>query len=132
MKKVLKAGLLLVIVLALVTVLTGCGDNVLTATKTTEESGMKMEEKMEITFDSNDKVEKVVETMTFDDEATAQLMASLFSLSDEEGIEVKQDGKSLVMTLDAKAFAEQDGMEEEDMSKEAIKKSLEDAGYTVK
>lgn len=132
MKKVLKNGLLVVIMLALIVLLTGCGKNVLTATKTTDEEGMKMEEKMEITFDKNDKVEKVVETMTFDDEDTAKLMASLLSIGDTEGIEVEQKGKSIVMTLDAKTFAEQDDISDEEMSKDAIRKSLEEQGYTVK
>ena len=132
MKKSIKIATLLVILALALVLLAGCGKNKLVATKTTEEGGIKLEEKMEITFGKDDKIETVVETMTFEDEETAKSMADIFGGSDEvEGFEVKQDGKSMIMTMDAKTFTELEG-EEDNMSKEDIKKELEEEGYTVK
>lgn len=132
MKKSIKVALVLAVLALALVLLAGCGSKKLVATKTTEESGMKIEEKMEITFNKDDKVEKVVETMTFEDEDTAKMMVEMFAGSEEmEGFEVKQDGKSMIMTMDAKTFAEMEG-EEDSMTREQIKKELEEDGYTVK
>lgn len=139
MKKTLKS-LALMLALGLILVsLAGCGSDKLVATKTTEDEMMgNYKEEVTITF-KNDKVETVEMSMEFDDEETAEGMYSLFnmgmSISEEEtpeGIDVKQDGKKLVITMDAKSFAESEGASDEEMTKEALKASLEEDGYTVK
>ena len=58
--------------------------------------------------------------------------ASVSELSIPDGIEIKQDGKKVIMTMDAKTYAEQQGASDEEMTKEALRKVLEEEGYTVK
>ena len=139
MKKTLKGlGILLIMGMMLV-LLTGCGSDKLVATKTTEDDMMgKYKEEIVMTF-KDDKVESIEMNMEFDDEETAQGMYGLYNMglsmseeSDTEGMEVKQDGKKLVITMDAKAYAESEGASDEEMTKEALKKALEEDGYTVK
>lgn len=139
MKKTLKSlGILLILGMMLV-LLTGCGSNKLVATKTTEDDMMgNYKEEIVMTF-KNDKVETIEMSMEFDDEETAQGMYALYnmglSMSEDEstqGMEVKQDGKKLVITMDAKAYAESEGASDEEMTKDAMKKALEEDGYTVK
>lgn len=139
MKKTLKALALALVMGILVISLTGCGSNKLVATKTTEDEMMgNYKEQITMTF-KNDKVETIEMSMEFDNEETAQGMYGIFSLGmsmDEEGqldgMDVKQDGKKLVITMDAKAYAESEGVKDEEMTKEALKKALEEDGYTVK
>lgn len=141
MKKTLKGLVLAMIIGFAVISLTGCGENKLVATKTTEDEMMgNYKEEVTVTF-KDDKVETVEMAMEFDKEETAQGMYGLFnmgmSMSEEgedsfEGMEVKQEGKKLIIKMDAKAFAESEGVSDEDMTKEAIRKSLEEDGYTVK
>lgn len=139
MKKTLKSlGILLIMGMMLV-LLTGCGSDKLVATKTTEDDMMgNYKEEVVMTF-KNDKVETIEMSMEFDDEETAQGMYALYnmglSMSEDEstqGMEVKQDGKKLVITMDAKAYAESEGASDEDMTKDALKAALEEDGYTVK
>ena len=133
MKKVLKSSLLLAVLAMLLLALTGCGGNKIVATKS-EENEMfgKYEEKIEITF-KKDKIDKVVMTMEFENEDKAKALASLYNMSKEsnDDLKVEQKGKKLIMTMNAKAFADQEGVNE-DVSKDSIKKSLEEAGYKVK
>lgn len=139
MKKTLKATVLALIMSLVVISLTGCGSNKLVATKTTEDETMgNYKEEITITF-KDDKVKTVEMCMEFEDEEIAKGMYGIFSLGmsmDEdgelEGMDVKQDGKKLTITMDAKAFAESEEVSEEEMTKEALKKSLEEDGYTVK
>ena len=49
-----------------------------------------------------------------------------------EGMEVEQDGKKIIMTMDAQAYASSEGVSDEEMTKEALKEALEEDGYTVK
>lgn len=139
MKKTLKA-LLLVLAMGLIVIsLTGCGSDKLVATKTTEDETMgNYKEEITITF-KDDKVETVEMKMEFDDEETAQSMHGLLSLAMSmsedgqlEGMEIKQDGKSIVITMDAEAYASSEGASDEAMTKEALKEALEEDGYTVK
>ena len=135
MSKTLKILAVVAFLLVALFVLTGCGDK-LVATKVTEESGMKVQEKIEVSF-KNDKVDKVKMTMTFDNKETAEAMKSLFTLGlsmSEEDIkmDVKQSGKSLIVTFDAKAYAEYAGESDVNMTKAEMKKALEEEGYKVK
>lgn len=139
MKKTLKALVLALVMGILVISLTGCGSNKLVATKSTEDEMMgNYTEEITVTF-KDDKVETVEMSMGFDDEETAQGMYGLLSLGmsmDEEGqldgMEIKQDSKKIIMTMDAETFAAFEEMSDEEMTKEAIKASLEEEGYIVK
>ena len=139
MKKTLKAIILALVIGILVISLTGCGSDKIVATKTTEDEMMgSCKEEITITF-KNDKVETIKKSMEFDNEETAQGMYGILSLGmsmDEsgelEGLEIEQKGKKLIMKMDATTYAETEGVSDEDMSKEALKKSLEEDGYTVK
>ena len=119
--------------------LAGCGGDKLVATKETEDDIMgKYKEEVIITF-KNDKVDTVEMSMEFDKEETAQGMYALYnlgmSMSEEsapEGMSVKQEGKKLVITMDAETYASQEGETDEEMTKDAIKAALEEEGYTVK
>lgn len=131
MKKTAKSLLLVTIVVALLLALTGCSSNKLVATKSSDEG----EEKIEITF-KDDKVNEVVMTMEFKEESEAESIKELYDqLAEEaEGMKIEQKGKKIILTVDAKTFAEMEGADPDDesLSKEEIKKSLEDDGYTVK
>lgn len=140
MKKVLKSVVLLLIIGMVLVLLTGCGGNKLVATKTTEDDFMglgKYEEKVELKF-KNDKVSEVKMTYEFEKEEAAESMAAIFNLGasmaeeELEGLEVEQKGKKVIMTMDAAMFAEQEGVSDEEMTKEAMKAALEEEGYTVK
>lgn len=140
MKKALKSVALLLIIGMVLVLLTGCGGDKLIATKTTEDDSMglgKYEEKIEVKF-KDDKVSEVTMTAEFEKEEAAKSMAALFNLGSSmaeeemEGFKVEQKGKKVIMKVDAKTFAKQEDLSDEDMTKEAIKKSLEEDGYTVK
>jgi len=139
MKKTLKALVLALVMGLIVVSLTGCGSSKLVATKTTEDEVMgNYKEEVVMTF-KKDKVETIEMSMEFDDEETAEGMYGLFSfglsMAEEEtptGMDVKQDGKKIVITMDAKTYAESEGVTDEEMTKEALKKALEEDGYTVK
>lgn len=134
MKKTLKIMLVVAFLSIALFALTGCG-NKLVATRESEEMGMKMKEKVEISF-KNDKVNKVKMTYTFDDKDTAESMKSLLSLGftmsgSSDGVEIKQNGKKVIITLDSEAYADMES-EYEDLSKDELKEALEEDGYTVK
>lgn len=139
MNKTIKALLMIAVIIVALFALTGCGDK-LVATKTTEEEGltgevMKYEEKIEIKF-KDDKVNSVKMTFKFEDKEQAETMKSMFDLmtammDEDSAMEVKQSGKKLTIELDAEAYSEMSG-EEANMSKDDIKKSLEEDGYKVK
>ena len=146
MKKTLKVVLLMLCLLVVLLALTGCG-NKLVATKDVEETSdtPKHKEEVEVSF-KNDKVDKVKMTFIFDNDDTAKkyvdeynaMLQLLKSFAGEEEGEVNlptltQSGKKATMELDAKTFAEMSEDEKvESMTREEIKKSLEDEGYTVK
>lgn len=134
MKKTLKIMLVVAFLSIALFALTGCG-NKLVATRESEEMGMKMKEKVEISF-KNDKINKVKMTYTFDDKDTAESMKSLFSLGftmsgSSDGVKIKQSGKKVIIELDGEAYADMES-EYEDLSKDELKEALEEDGYTVK
>ncbi len=138
MKKTLK-GLALILIAGLILVsLAGCGSNKLVATKTTNDENIgNYKEEIVVEF-KKDKIDNVQITSEYDKEETANSAYSLynmmFSMSEEdtEGIEVKQDGKKLIVKMSSEAFAKSENMSDEDMSKDALKAELEKEGYTVK
>ena len=160
MKKTLKILLLVALLIGTLVLLTGCGkDNnakteagnadKLIATKTTQSEDMEgneitYEENVEVSF-KNDKVDTVKMTYIFDNEETANQyvaaynaifeFAKAFQEEGEEELnlpEFKQDGNKATMELNAAEYEEFSESEDEEMTKEAIRKSLEEEGYTVK
>ena len=139
MKKAVKSAALLVVMAMLVAVLAGCGSDKLVATKSTQDETMgSYTEEITITFKDN-KASSVEMAMVFDNEETANTMYSLYNLGmsmseDEEaqGMDVKLDGKKLVITADAATFLGDESVSDEELTKDAIKAELEADGYTVK
>ena len=136
MKKTLKILVVVAFLMAVLLGLTGCG-NKLVATRESEELGQKVKEKIEVSF-KKDKINKVKMTYTFDKKETAEQMKSLFSLGmsmsgeDSSKFDIKQSGKKLIITLDAKAFGEFASESEASMTKAELKQALEEEGYKVK
>lgn len=138
MKKVAKSVALLLVMGMILVLLAGCGSDKLVATKTTEDDMVgSYKEEVVMTFEK-DKVTNIEMSMEFDKEETAAAMYSMFNMGlsmsgeDMEGMEAKQDGKKFIMTMDAKAYAESEGVSDEEMTKDAMKAALEADGYTVK
>lgn len=134
MKKTLKAILVAVIMLVVLLALTGCG-NKLVATKESEQNGVKVDEKIEVSF-KKDKVNSVKMTYTFETKEQAEAMKGLFnlglSMTEDVKMDVDQKGKKLIIKVDAKGYAEMAGTDEVDMSKDELKETLEEEGYKVK
>ena len=146
MKNFLKVG-----VLALVLVLvSGCGakEKVLTCTMTNEETGMKSDQTMKVSFKDN-KASKVNMTMkmTLDDEY-ASYLSSVKSMMDSEFEEftsktgVKYDSKTDKNTININLELDVTKVSESDLKDmnfdnslgtyDEVKKSLEGSGYTCK
>ncbi len=139
MKKSLKILAVVAFLFVILVSLTGCGNKIV-ATKETTEEGITYKEKVEIKL-KDDKVDTVKMTMTFEDKDTAEKMKDQLDQGiamlkmmgmDSEGIEIEGKGKKITMKLDAKAFSALSEVEMEEVSKDAIKKDLEEAGYKVK
>ena len=137
MKKTIKSSLLLVFMAVMIFALTGCGTSKLVATKSTsaDESltGQSSEEKIEVTF-KKDKVDKIVWTMEFEDESSASTMVGLYKLASSEigDLDINQDGKKVVLTMDGNTFSKLSDLDDDDLTKESITKTLKDEGYTIK
>ena len=127
MKKILKGTILVALMLVMVITLSGCG-NKLVATKTSTENGVEMQEKHELKFKGN-KLDTIKMTYEFSDEESAAMMGGLMKLAIPD---TEVDGKKVTMNLSAEDYAEELVGSEEEMTKEAIKASLEEEGYTVK
>lgn len=128
MNKIKKSMLFFAIILFALITLTGCGNKKLIATKTTTVSEMSYDERIEATFKGNS-VDKIVWELTFTKEEFAQTYVSYFkNLYD---IDIKQDGKKVVMTLDSDSFAKIAGEDNFDTSYDQMKEDFESEGYTV-
>lgn len=128
MNKVKKGLLFLAIISFALITLTGCGNKKLIATKTTTVSGMSYDERIEVTFKGNN-ADKVVWELTFSEEELAKSYVSYFkSMYD---IDIKQDGKKVVMTLDSDSFAKIAGDDNFDASYKQMKEDFESEGYTI-
>ena len=133
MKKAIKISAILAIIVMLMLALTGCGkdesknkssnnDN-LVATKSGEDSFFgKYEETVEISFKDN-KADKIVMTRELEE---------YLDESEMEGMKVERDGKKIIITLEPKTFAEQESLNDEDLSRDSLKKELEEDGYEIK
>jgi len=155
MKKLLKSSMLFLLIGALLFGLVACGEeggntketvekiDKLVATKQVEDEEMgNYTEKVEVTYKDN-KATQVKMAMVFEKEEMAEAMYSLYNLgmsmaenTEEqeqmpEGIEVKQEGKEFIIIMDAKNYIEENDVPEEETTKEAMQKSLEEDGYTI-
>lgn len=141
MNKTLKILLVAVLMGLMLIALTGCG-NKLVATRTHDEDGEKYEEKLEITF-KKDKVSNLKASIKFDSKDKAEeyveqynaYLALAKSFSDDSDLnlpELKQKGKTIIMEMDAEQYAELNSKELASLSKEEVKKQLEEEGYKVK
>ncbi|MDO5555402.1 MAG: hypothetical protein Q4G09_01725 [Clostridia bacterium] len=140
MKKIAKSAILLLVMGMILILLTGCGGDKLVATKTTDDDEMfgKYEEKIEVSFKS-DKVDKVKMTLKFEDSEKAESAYSMFNFAtsmleeeEKDGFKVKQDGKNINVEMSSEVYKDQEYLDDEDITKEAMKKSLEEQGYKVK
>lgn len=135
MKKTLKISLIFAVLAMFMLSLTGCAGKKLVATKKTSADDSLFgayEERIEITF-KKDQADKIVWTMEFEDEDTAKTVAGFYEMAKSEinGLEINQDGKKIVLKMNAKDFADSSSLKD-DLSRDGMKKSLEEAGYTVK
>lgn len=108
-------------------------DEYITAKKPTEDSTLgKYTEIIKIGFKDN-KIVSVKLGMEFDDEKTASSLITALKLSGEQidGFDFTQEGKQIVVHMDAETFKNQEGLSDSDLSKDALKKALEKEGYTV-
>lgn len=135
MKRTVKSIFLFLVMAVMLLALTGCGENKkLVATKEGEESGFgKYKETVEVTF-KDKKADKITMTRELEDQDKADSIAKALEYLGADafdGMDVKVDGKKVIMTLNAKDFLGDD-VKDEDLSRESIKKELEDDGYKVK
>ena len=151
MKKTVKNLFLVMVMAVLLFGLTACGDNdsskkdeknkeeskanVLVATKKGEDNFYgEYTETYEITF-KDDKADKIVMTRELESEEKAENIAKVLEYLDEselQGMKIERDGNKIIITLDSEAFAAEEDVEEDELTKESLKKKLEDEGYTVK
>lgn len=150
-KNLLKIFSLMVILLGAIFMLTGCGDNddsesskkkdkdneeVISVSGDNIITG-KMEEddgnsKIEMSFDDNDILEKLVFTFNFNDEEDAK---ELYESSQEEiegtNIKVVRDDKKVTIAFSAEDFSKKYGIEADKLDKETMKQFAEYMGYEL-
>ncbi|MBQ3408362.1 MAG: hypothetical protein IJH12_04060 [Clostridia bacterium] len=127
MKKLLKVTSLLAVVLMLLLALTGCGGNKLVGTM--EEDNYKS--KIEISFDKNDKLSKMVITNTYNSSSDAKDAYEELK-DDSEGAKVKRSGKKVTITMKAKDFSEEFGADEDELDKDTMEQFVKYMGYELK
>ncbi len=144
MKKI-KSIVCILMMFMMVCTLTGCGDDkkdskdskktsedVLIATKSDNTSGLgDYKETIEITF-KDGKADSVKEMMEFGDESTAKYAGSIMQMtaSSLEGMNVEQEGNVITVKMEAETFLNGLG-DNEDLSREAIEKNLQNSGFTI-
>ena len=134
MKKTAKSILLVMVMAVLLLALTGCGENKkLVATKDGEDNFFgKYKETIEITF-KDKKADKIVMTRELEDEETVETVKGVLPyLNDEEGMKFEVKDNKVIITFDPQAYAEDEGLSVNELTKEAFEKELKDNGYTIK
>mgnify|MGYP004479203977 FL=1 len=133
MKKTAKSLLLVMVMAVLLLGLTGCGENKkLVATKEDEDSTFgKYKETIEITF-KDKKADKIVMTRELEDDKISEFKDYIDYLNTDDSVKYEIDGNKLIITMDAKAYAESEDVSDEDLSRKSLKEELEDDGYKVK
>lgn len=128
MKKSIKTIGALALIVFMLVVLTGCfGNNTIVATREIDEYGIRFSERIEITFDRDDRVESAVLEYDFETEDEARSYYDLMTmlLSDED---IERSGTRVIVRLSAEEFEEEDG---EAATREEVIRDLEEDGYTV-
>ena len=90
--------------------------------------------RFEFTFE-NEKLTKVINTSELKNENQAEVFMAAVNASKSksiEGIEFEQDGKKVIMKMDADTFSSRFNINSETVTKDAIKKDMERKGYTIK
>ena len=114
--------------------LTGCGENKkLVATKDGEDDFFgKYKETVEITF-KDKKADKIVMTRELESEEVAKSIEKVIGyLNTDEGMKFEVNDKKVTITFKPEAYAKEEGLKDSDLSRDSLKKELEDAGYKVK
>lgn len=134
MKKTAKSILLFMVMAVLLLALTGCGENKkLVATKDGEDDFFgKYKETVEITF-KDKKADKIVMTRELESEEVAKSIEKVIGyLNTDEGMKFEVNDKKVTITFKPEAYAKEEGLKDSDLSRDSLKKELEDAGYKVK
>lgn len=147
MKKTVKSLFVLMIMAILLVGLAGCGDkedskkddkkasnnDTLVATKSGEDDFFgKYDEKVEVSF-KDDKADKIVMTRELESEETVKSIEKVIDyLNTDEGMKFEVEGNKVIITFDAETYIAEEGLDDDDLSRDAFKKDLESAGYTVK
>lgn len=109
-------------------------NDTLVASKAQSDSTMgKYEERVEISFDNN-KAKTVKFIMEFEDDKNIESIAELLktSMEETEGVSVEAKGNSIIATMDIEAFADMEGIDDEDLTREALEEALKEDVYTIK
>lgn len=133
----MKKLLVLMTTLLTVTILTGCGEKKLSCTKSESESGFEMQSSVAVSYNSDDSVNEVKLVIDIAvPEEYASKKSDLVELykqnvgEDAEVVETK-DGVKVTMTGD-ESLMEEINDSDEDVSYDALKKTLTDDGYSCK
>lgn len=109
-------------------------NDTLVASKAQSDSTMgKYEERVEISFDNN-KAKTVKFILEFEDDKNIESIAELLktSMEETEGVSVDTKGNSIIATMDIEAFADMEGIDDEDLTREALEEVLKEDVYTIK
>lgn len=147
MKKSSKYFIVIAVLTMMIFVFAGCSENkeennkstieekiVATKTITSNEVFGEYETRFEFTFE-NEKLTKVINTSELKNENQAEVFMAAMNASKSksiEGIEFEQDGKKVIMKMDADTFSSRFNINSETVTKDAIKKDMERKGYTIK
>lgn len=147
MKKLSKYFIVTALLTMMVFVFAGCSEKkeennkstieekiVATKTITSNDVIGEYETRFEFTFE-NEKLTKVINTSELKNENQAEVFMAAMNASKSksiEGIEFEQDGKKVIMKMDADTFSSRFNINSETLTKDAIKKDMERKGYTIK
>lgn len=147
MKKLSKYFIVTALLTMMVFVFAGCSEKkeennkstieekiVATKTITSNDVIGEYETRFEFTFE-NGKLTKVINTSELKNENQAEVFMAAVNASESksiEGIEFEQDGKKVIMKMDADTFSSMVNINSETVTKDAIKKDMERKGYTIK
>ncbi len=144
MKKLSKYFIVTAVLTMMIFVFAGCSEKKeennkatieekIVATKTITRFG-EYETRFEFTFE-NEKLTKVINISELKNENQAEVFMAAMNASKSksiEGIEFEQDGKKVIMKMDADTFSSRFNINSESLTKDAIKKDMEKKGYTIK
>lgn len=151
MKKLSKYFIVIAVLTMMIFVFAGCSEKkeenkeennkstieekiVATKTITSNDVIGEYETRFEFTFE-NEKLTKVINTSELKNENQAEVFMAAMNASKSksiEGIEFEQDGKKVIMKMDADTFSSRFNINSETVTKDAIKKDMERKGYTIK